>query len=84
MAIASNTQPSTIGTVLQRQKDHSHTPIPCPESIILYNKYMGGVDQCDQLLGYIIAAGQKVRIHLSLLVRRGNHKLLHSPKEFLP
>ena len=45
---------------------------------------MGGVDRGDQLLGYIIAAGQKVQIHLSLLVGRGNHKLLHSPKEFLP
>ena len=76
MSIASNTQPSTIGTVLQRQKDHSRTPIPCPESIILYNKYMGGVDRGDQLRGYIIAAGQKVRIHLSLLVRRGNPQTL--------
>ena len=41
-----------IGSVLRRQKDHSHTPIPCPESIILYNKYMGGVDWGDQLRGY--------------------------------
>ena len=52
MAMASNTQPSVIGSVLRRQKDHSRTPIPCPESIILYNKYMGGVDRGEQLCGY--------------------------------
>jgi len=42
--------------------------------------------KCIEVISYvgIITAGQKVRIHLSLLVRRGNHKLLHSPKEFLP
>ena len=44
MVMASNTQPSTIGSVLQQQKDHLRTPIPCPESVILYNKYMGNVD----------------------------------------
>ena len=52
MVMASNTQPSATGYALRRQKDHSRTPIPCPESIILYNKYMGGVDRGDQLRGY--------------------------------
>ena len=52
MVMASNTQPSATGYALRRQKDHSRTPIPCPESIIMYNKYMGGVDRGDQLRGY--------------------------------
>ena len=52
MAMSSNTQPSAKGLVLRRQKDHTRTPISCPESIVLYNKYMGGVDRGDQLRGY--------------------------------
>ena len=32
MVMASNTQPLVIGSVLRQQKDHSRTPIPCPES----------------------------------------------------
>ena len=51
-AMATNTQPSAKGSVLRRQKDHSRTPVSCPESIISYNKYMGGVDRGDQLRGY--------------------------------
>ena len=51
-AMATNTQPTGKGSVLRRQKDNSRTPVPCPESIISYNKYMGGVDLGDQLRGY--------------------------------
>ena len=51
--MASNTQPFAVGTVLQRQVNTTRAPVPCPESIIiLYNKYMGGVDRGDQLRGY--------------------------------
>ena len=48
----SNAQPSATSSVLRRQKDHNRTPVTCPESILLYNKYMGGVDRGDQLRGY--------------------------------
>ena len=47
-----NTQPSSKSSVLQRQKDATRTPVSCPESILLYNMYMGGVDRGDQLRGY--------------------------------
>ena len=50
--MSTNTQPSAIGTVLRRQRDGSCIPVPCPESIIDYNRYMGGVDRGDQLRGY--------------------------------
>ena len=59
MVMVSNTQPSAFGSVLQQQKDHSCTPIPCPESIILYNKYMGGVDRGDQLRRYVLQLQDK-------------------------
>ena len=47
-----NTQPSSVGSVLRRHKDHTRTPVRCPEGIILYNKNMGGVDRGDQQRGY--------------------------------
>ena len=42
-------QPTT-GTVLRRQKDGSRILVPCPQSIIEYNSFMGGVDRGDQIL----------------------------------
>ena len=50
--LSTNTQPTGTGTVLRRQKDGSRIPVPCPEAIISYNEFMGGVDRGDQLRGY--------------------------------
>ena len=50
--LSTNTQPTATGTVLRRQKDGSRIPVPCPEAIISYNEFMGGVDRGDQLRGY--------------------------------
>ena len=50
--LSTNTQPTATGTVLRRQKDGSRVPVPCPEAIISYNEFMGGVDRGDQLRGY--------------------------------
>ena len=52
MVMFTNAQPSAPASVLRRQKDHTRTPISCPEAVLLYNKYMGGVDRGDQLRGY--------------------------------
>ena len=52
MMMASNCQPAGVGSVLRRQQDGSRIPVTCPESIICYNEYMGGVDRGDQLRGY--------------------------------
>ena len=52
MVMSSNCQPDGVGTVLRRQQDGSRIPVTCPESIICYNKHMGGVDCGDQLRGY--------------------------------
>ena len=49
--MSTNSQPSATGTVLRR-KDGSRVPVPCPESVILYNRWMGAVDYGDQLRGY--------------------------------
>ena len=37
--------PCTSQTVGRKQKDGSKITIPCPEAVVVYNKYMGGVDQ---------------------------------------
>ena len=50
--MSTNSQPSATGSVMRRKKDGSRVPVPCPESITLYNRSMGGVDLGDQLRGY--------------------------------
>ena len=50
--MSTNSQPSATGTVLRRKKDGSRVPVPCPESVILCNRWMGAVDYGDQLRGY--------------------------------
>ena len=50
--LSTNTGPTATGTVLRRQKDGSRIPVPCPEAIISYNEFKGGVDRGDQLRGY--------------------------------
>lgn len=52
LSIATNSNPLNITTVQRKSKDGSKVTIPCPQSIDLYNKYMGGVDKNDQLRGY--------------------------------
>lgn len=39
--------PNEASTVPRRNKDGSRRQVPCPKSVELYNKYMGGVDLFD-------------------------------------
>lgn len=50
--MSTTSQPSATGAVLRRQKDGTRISVPCPEAIIIYNRYMGGVDRGDQVRGY--------------------------------
>ena len=36
--------PNNVFQVMRRNKDGTRSPVPCPDSVRLYNSYMGGVD----------------------------------------
>lgn len=50
--MSSNCSPTGDTRVRRKEKDGSINHIPCPPSIIAYNKYMAGVDKADQMRGY--------------------------------
>ena len=52
MVMSTGCDPLAVCSVQRREKDGSRGPVRCPDSIILYNQYMGGVDRGDQKRGY--------------------------------
>ena len=57
MTVLSNCYPGHVeGTVRRRSKDQSEqfvaTDVPMPSAIRNYNRFMGGVDLSDHLIGY--------------------------------
>ena len=52
MVMSTGCNPLTAGTVQRKEKDGSRIQVPFPDSLVLYNKYMGGVDRGDQKRGY--------------------------------
>ncbi len=50
--LSTTSQPVATGSVLRRQRDGLRMPVSCPDSIIIYNKHMEGVDRGDQIRGY--------------------------------
>ena len=51
---ATNSNPMIEEQVLRKQRDGSSIPVRYPQSVVLYNENMGGVDNNDQLRGYQI------------------------------
>ena len=39
-------------TALRRQRDGTRVPVQCTDAVVLYNKYMAGVDKGDQIRQY--------------------------------
>lgn len=50
--VVSSNCDSGEGSVQRTQKDNTRLTVKCPHNIIEYNKYMGGVDKCDQMRQY--------------------------------
>ena len=49
---ATNSDLTVEAQVVWKKRDGSTIVVKCPQSVVLYNKYMGGVDNNDQLRGY--------------------------------
>ena len=52
MVMSTNCQATETGSVQQKTQDGSRISVPCPQAVLQYNTYMGGVDRGDQLRGY--------------------------------
>ena len=46
------TQPDVTHMAQRKQKDGTRVPVKCTDAVMLYNKYMSGVDKGDQLRQY--------------------------------
>ena len=80
-----NTQPTARASVLRQQKDGTRMSVACPESVILYNQSMGGVDRGDQLLGYHCCRVKEIlQICILFHVRCSYNQCLHPPEMLLP
>ena len=50
--VATNSDCTTSTSVTRRNRDGSRMEVSCPQSVKLYNMFMGGVDRNDQLRRY--------------------------------
>ena len=50
--VSTMSSPEDTGMVSRKQKDGTRIDVPCPATVYLYNRYMGGVDRGDQLRKY--------------------------------
>ncbi len=50
--LSTMSDPVQSKSVERRQKDGSKLVVPCPDAVVQYNKFMGGVDKGDQLRHY--------------------------------
>ena len=50
--LSTSCQPHSETPVSRKQRNGSRVDVPCPESVRLYNLFMSGVDENDQLRGY--------------------------------
>ncbi len=48
--LLSNCHGPDVGNIKRTMKDGTKKTISCPEAIVFYNKYMGGVDHADQMI----------------------------------
>ena len=50
--MSTNCQPTDNRSVLRKRHDGSSIQLPCPNSIVTYIQFLGGVDRGDQIRGY--------------------------------
>ena len=72
--VATNVDPTKITSVKQTNKDGMTTTVPRPESPMLYNKYMGGVDLNDLMT----QRQEIVQVYFLVSGWCDNNKCIHS------
>ena len=50
--LSTMSDPAKEESVQRTQKDGNKVSVPCPDAVVVYNRYMGGVDLNDQLRHY--------------------------------
>lgn len=50
VVILSNCHDAVSQTITRKMKDGSHRKLVCPDAVIFYNQYMGGIDLSDQMV----------------------------------
>lgn len=58
-----------LATITRREKDGAVTIVPCPQLVVEYQTWMGGVDLHDQLRMQRYALQLCIRYHITCLVR---------------
>ena len=80
---ATSCQPADSGSVLRGMQDGSRILVLFPQSIILCNTYMGGVDRGDQLRGYYHCRTKNRKFYEYILypTRCCHYQCLHPDEE---
>ena len=78
VVIATNSDFTSTESVPRKQWDGSTQLFPCPTSVFLYNKYMGGINTNDQLNGYYHVKLKCRKYYKYIFWWLGNHQQLHT------
>ena len=67
--LSTMSNPLTTQSVERKQKDGSKVMVPCPDAVVVYNKFMGGVDKGDQLRHYYrIRTNKRTKVNFVALL----------------
>ena len=50
--MSTNSDPQRDTSVQRKDRDGTSQLVPCPQNVVSYNKFMGGIDRADQLRHY--------------------------------
>ena len=77
MKMSTMSNPLTTQSVERKQKDGSKVMVPCPDAVVVYNKFMGGVDKGDQLQHYYRIRTKCVKNYKQIFWFTNAHILSH-------
>ena len=81
--LSTNCQPHSETPVSRWQKNGVRVDFPCPESIRLYNQFMSGVNENDQLRGYYAVRTKSTKCYKYIFWFLFNVAVLSSTNKYL-